>query len=365
MTKARTTTAGVAFALAVAALAAGGLAGCEKKKPAETARDQARAVSVVTIEPREIQGGLVAAGSLIPREDTAIFPQLNGYRVAEVLVDEGTTVKAGQPLARMDDTLLRAQLAQQIALATQQAVAADRADAEAARVKGLDSRGILSQEQIDSRRFAAQSARAQAAAQAAAVNDVKTREDLMIVRAPYDGLVIERTVRPGDLSAGANPWFRIAKDSLVELAADVGENALDKIRVGAPVEVTLADGIKVMGKVRLVSPRVDASTHLGRVKISLPVRSDIRAGGFASASFLGFTRSALSVPETAVRYDADGAAVMVVGGDERVTRVAVTTGQRGGGYVELLTGPPAGSRVVERAGAMLVPGEVIRAVAST
>jgi HlyD family secretion protein len=56
---------------------------------------------------------------------------------------------------------------------------------------------------------------------------------------------------------------------------------------------------------------------------------------------------------------------MVVGGDERVTRVAVTTGQRGGGYVELLTGPPAGSRVVERAGAMLVPGEVIRAVAST
>ncbi len=347
--------------LALVVLASGGLAGCEKKV-AETAREQARAVTVVTVEPREIQGGLTASGFLIPREDTAIFPQLNGYRVAEVLADEGSTVRAGQPLARMDDTLLRAQLDQQIALEKQQAVAAERADAEAARVKGLDTRGILAQEQIDSRRFAAASAHAQAAAQSAAVNDVKTREALMTVRAPYNGLVIERTVRPGDLSAGSTPWFRIAKDSQIELAADVSEDSLDKMRIGAPVEVTLADGAKVQGRVRLISPRVDAGTKLGRVKISLPVRADIRAGGFASAAFLGFTRSAVAVPETAVRYDANGAAVMVVGDDDKVTRVAVTTGQRGGGYVELNTGPPAGARVVQQAGAMLVPGDVIRPV---
>ena len=344
--------------------AAGGLAGCDNKAAdapqAQSPQSQARAVSVVTIEARDIQGGLAASGALVPREDTAIFPQINGYRVAEVLVDEGMTVKAGQPLARLDDTLLRAQLAQQTAIAVQQSVAADRADAEAARVKGLDAKGILSQEQIDTRRYAAQSARAQAAAQAAAVNDVKTREGLMTIRAPYAGLVIERNVRPGDLSGGTNPWFRIAKNSQVELAADVGEDALDKIKVGAPVLVTLADGAKVQGSVRLVSPRVDAGTKLGRVKISLPVRSDIRAGGFASASFTGSTRSALAVPEPAIRYDADGAAVMVVGPGDRVIRAPVTTGQRGGGYVELITGPPVGSRVVQKAATMLVPGDVIR-----
>ena len=353
-------------ALLLALAAAGALTGCEKKV-AETAREQARSVTVVTVEPREIQGGLVASGSLLPREDTAIFPQISGYRVAEVLVDEGFTVKAGQPLARLDDTLLRAQLDQQIALAKQENVAAERADTEAARVKGLDTRGILAQEQIDTRRFAAVSAHAQAAAQAAAVHDVETREALMTLRAPYDGLVIERNVRPGDMSstANTNPWFRIAKYSQVELAADVGEESLDKIRVGAPVQVTLADGVKVLGKVRLVSPRVDSSTKLGRVKISLPVRPDVRAGGFASAAFLGFTRSALSVPETAVRYDANGAAVMVVAGDDRVSRVPVTTGQRGGGYVELVTGPPPGTRVVEKAGAMLVPGDVIRPASPT
>jgi HlyD family secretion protein len=277
-----------------------------------------------------------------------------------VLVDEGSTVKAGQPLARLDDTLLRAQLAQQIALSNQQNIAAERAESEAERVKGLDTKGILAQEQIDARRYAALTARAQATAQAAAVNDVKTRESLMVLRAPYAGLVIERNLRPGDQTAGANPWFRIAKDSQIELAADVGESALDKMRIGAPVEVTLADGVKVQGRVRLVSPRVDAATKLGHVRISLPVRSDIRAGGFASAAFMGSSRSALSVPETAVRYDADGAALMMVGPDDRVIRAAVTTGQRGEGYVELISGPPAGTRVVQKAAAMLVPGDVVR-----
>lgn len=345
--------------MAAALTAAASLAGCEKKA-AETPRQQARAVSVVTVEPREIQGGLVASGALIPREDTAVVSQLAGYRVAEVLVDEGASVKAGQPLARLDDTLLRSQLAQQVAIADEQKVAAEKAEAEAARVKGLDTKGILAQEQIDARRFAAASARAQYAAQLAAVNDVRTREGLMVIRSPYNGLVIERNVRPGDLSGGSTAWFRIAKDSQVELAADVGEDALDKMKVGTLAQVTLADGTKVDGRVRLVSPRVDANTKLGRVRITLPVRPDIRAGGFASASFLGMTRSRLAAPETAVRYDADGAAVMVVGSDDKVTRVPVTTGQRGGGYVELVTGPPQGSRVVERAGAMLVPGDLIK-----
>jgi HlyD family secretion protein len=90
------------------------------------------------------------------------------------------------------------------------------------------------------------------------------------------------------------------------------------------------------------------------------VQDDIRAGGFASARFLGVTRSASAVPETAVRYDAEGASVMVVGADDRVARVPVTTGQRGGGYVELLTGPHDGAVVVEKAGAMIVPGDFVR-----
>jgi HlyD family secretion protein len=242
---------------------------------------------------------------------------------------------------------------------------ADQADEQAARVKGLDNEGLLSKEQIDQRRYAATAARAQARAQQAAADDMRTREALTMVRAPFSGLVIERTVRFGDMSGGTTPMFRIARDSTVELAADVSEDALDKIRPGARAMVSLADGTEVEGVVRLVSPAIDPSTKLGKVRITLPVRPDVRAGGFASARFLGFTRSASAVPETAVRYDAEGASVMVVGADDRVARVPVTTGQRGGGFVELLTGPRDGARVVEKAGAMIVPGDYVRPVQGT
>jgi HlyD family secretion protein len=277
-----------------------------------------------------------------------------------VLTDVGSWVKAGQPLVQLDDVLLRAQLDQQNALAAQQATLADQADEQAARVKGLDNEGLLSKEQIDQRRFAAIAARAQARAQQAAAADIRTREGLTMVRAPFSGLIIERNVRFGDLPGSTTPLFRLARDGQVELAADVSEDALNKIHVGDKAVVTLADGTQVDGTVRLTGPAVDPNTKLGKVRIALPVRPDIRAGGFASATFLGLTHTASAVPETAIRYDAEGASVMMIGRDDRVERIPVTTGQRGGGWVELLSGPPAGARVVQKAAAMLVPGDYVR-----
>jgi HlyD family secretion protein len=339
-----------------------GVAGCAKKAVHETPRAQARTVSVVTVEPREIEGGLTASGSLVPREQIEIYPQLTGYVVSQVLVDVGSWVKAGQPLARLDDDLLRAQVAQQNALAAQQTVLAAQAQDQAARVKGLDQDGLLSQEQIDQRRFQAKAALAQSQAQDAAAQDMRTREALTVVRTPFAGLVTERNVRFGDLTGGTTPLFRIAKDGVIELAADVEAETLDKIHPGDKAQVTLSDGQSVVGVVRLVSPAIDATTKLGRVRITLPVRPDARSGGFARATFLGYTRSATAVPETAVRYDAEGVSVMAVDAQHRVQRIPVTTGQRGGGYVELVSGPPVGTQVVERAAAMLVPGDYVNPV---
>ena len=124
--------------------------------------------------------------------------------------------------------------------------------------------------------------------------------------------------------------------------------------------VTLADSSTAQGVVRLVSPRVDSTTRLGTVRISLPVRPDIRVGGFAKASFVDLSRAVPAVPETAVRYDANGASVMVVGADGRVGQQPVQTGQRGGGYVQLLVGPPPGAVVVAKAAAQLLPGDYVK-----
>lgn len=349
----------------IAALVVGAgiaLAGCGRGKEASAIaapETPSKSVSVVTVASRPIEGGLIASGSLMPREDTAVFSDLSGYRVAEVLVEEGVWVTGGQPLARLDDSLLRSQVEQQAALANQLAVQAERAEAEAARVKDLDNASVFAKEQIEARRFAAKAARAQADAQAASARDLRIREERMTIRAPYAGLVIERNVRVGDMAGVGSPWFRIAKDGQIELAADVSESALSRLEVGATAKVILADGTEVDGKVRLVSPRVDANTKLGKVRIELPVLDSVRAGGFARAVFTGVSVASVTVPETAILYDADGAAVMLVAADGTISREPVVTGQRGSGYVQLVSGPPVGSRVVAKAAAMLVAGDKI------
>jgi HlyD family secretion protein len=338
------------------------LGGCHKTASSAAAAPQGRAVSVVAVAPRAIKGALAASGDLVPLQEAAVLPEVSGYRVSAVLADVGQYVKQGQVLARLDPALIESQIAQQQALAAQAEAQAVQAEDQAARVKDLDDTGVLSEEQIRQRRFQARAARATAQAQAAALRDIKTRAAKFSVTAPVAGLVLEKTVRPGDqaTATSSTPWFRLAENGVIELQAQMSEDDLARIRVGQHAQVTLPSGAVVTGTVRLVSPQIDAQSKLGYVRITLPVRPDVRAGGFGRAVFTDASGMALAVPETAVRYDADGASVMVVQADERVKRVPVRTGMRGGGLVQLVEGPPAGARVVQNAASFLLDGDRVR-----
>ncbi|MCC7267645.1 MAG: efflux RND transporter periplasmic adaptor subunit [Caulobacteraceae bacterium] len=346
--------------LAVAALA---LAACGKAEQPENAQARARSVTVVRIAERPMSGSLSATGQLTPREEAAVAAEVGGYRVARVLVEQGAHVRAGQTLAVLDGTLLDAQIDQQAAIAAQADATADQAEAEARRVQGLDGQGVLSQEAIEQRRATAKAQRAAANAQAAGLRDLQTRRRKLSVTAPVSGLVLTRNVRPGDTSqVGGEPWFRMARDGLIELEAQLSQDDLDRVRVGQPARVTLPNGQVVDGEVRLVSPNVDPQTKLGAVRVRLPVRPDIRAGGFGHAEFKSQGTAVLTVPETAVRYDADGASVMTVTAQNRIKEVPVKTGDRGGGLVRILSGPPAGTRVVKSAAAFLLDNDLVRPV---
>lgn len=337
------------------------LAACHK--PQAASQPQARSVTVATVSLQTLPGGVEAPGVLVSREEAAVNSELAGYRVAQVYVEQDALVKKDQPLARLDDTLLQSQIAQQTALTAQQQVAADQAKEEADHVAGLDGQGVLSAEQIDQRRFQALSAHAALEAQSAQLRDLQTREALMTVRAPVAGLVLERNVRPGDLStAGATPMFTMARDGLIELEANVAEADLFGVKVGDKVRVTLPDGTSVQGQVRLIMPSVDPQTKLGKVRISLPSGPRLRPGGFGRASFTGSSRAVSTVPETAVRYDADGATVMVVDETDHARQTRVVTGQHAGGLVELIKGPPLGARVLRSAAVFVLDGDLVKPV---
>jgi HlyD family secretion protein len=345
----------------VALAAALMLTGCSKPAP-KSAAPQPLTVTVAPVELRRLSDGLTVSGLLVSREEAGVSSELAGYRVAQVLADEDAWVKKGQPLARLDDTLLKAQIAQQQANVAQQEVAADRAKAEADRVKGLDNQGVLSNEQIAERRLAVRSAEAAVAVARAGLNDLKTRDARMVIRAPVSGRVLERTARPGDTSSPGTTLYRIARDGLIELDAEVDEADLSRVSVGNRVRVILPSGASMQGAVRFISPRVDSQTKLGHVRIALPVRPDLRPGGFARAVFEGAGKPTEVVPESAVHFDASGGYVMVVDANNRVHPTPVKTGQRSQGLVELTEGPPVGSRVALGGGVFLLDGDRVQPV---
>jgi HlyD family secretion protein len=73
----------------------------------------------------------------------------------------------------------------------------------------------------------------------------------------------------------------------------------------------------------------------------------------------------VAVPEAAVRYSADGPMVTTVDAASHAHQLAVKTGQHAGGWVELIQGPPVGSRVMLSGAAFVLEGDLVQAVADT
>jgi HlyD family secretion protein len=324
--------------------------------------DPAPTMSVAMVSRQAIPGGLTASGRLISREEAAVSPDVAGYRVRRVLVEEDAEVAKGQVLAELDSALLGAQVAQSQASLAQQEVAADKAGAEAQRVVGLDAKGVLSDEAIAERRLAARSATASVGVAKAQLDELLTQQARLLIRAPVAGRVLTRQVRPGDIAALGTVMFTIARDNLVELAAELPEAAVANVHVGDAVTVRLPTGVAVEGHVRLIGAHVDTSTGLVSTRIELPVRDDLRPGGFATARFGTMSSPAIVVPEQAIRFDSNGASVLVVDATDRVHQMTVHTGRRAGGLVEIMQGPPVGARVVLSGGSLLLDGDAIRPV---
>jgi HlyD family secretion protein len=325
---------------------------------------QTQAMRVTRIAQRDLSDTITATGHLVVREEAAVGTELNGYRVKAVYVDEGDWVKQGQPLAKLDDTLLLAQIAQAEATLAQQKANADFNNSNLTRTESLATAGASSTQALEQARMAAATTKAAVMAADAAVNSMKVMDDRMILRAPVAGRILQRSLRPGDISvpSTATPYFRIARDGLIELDAELPDARLAQLKVGDPATVTLSSGETFKGKVRFISPRVDQTTSLGHARVEMAYDPALRPGGFAQATFGGQAKGGLTVIASAIRYESGGPVVMLVGQGNKVSTVPVKLGDRMGEYVQLVDGPPGGSRVLATGSAFTLDGDVIQPI---
>ncbi|UHS62066.1 efflux RND transporter periplasmic adaptor subunit [Agrobacterium vaccinii] len=371
----------------VSALVLPGIAG------AQTAADRKNLPSIVVSKAatRDLVDRVIATGTIRPVDEIYVQPLVDGLSVDKLNVDIGDRVEAGAVLAELSkDSLLlqksqlqanRAKAEAGVAQNKAQVIEAqanyDDAVRQRDRADRLGKSGSGSVSQVEQTAAAADvaNARLQASRQAVTVGEADIKvvdaqiEDIDLklartsVKTPVAGVVSAKNARVGAIASGSgNPLFTVIKDNAIELVADLSETDIQQVKIGQRAIITVAGGRnRIEGKVRIVSPTVDATTRLGTVHIVLPTDSPARAGMYGSAEVVIASANALALPLSAVTSGRDGSTTRRVE-DGVVKQVPVEIGIQDGGFVEIRSGISVGDVVVEKAGAFVRDGDKINPV---
>jgi RND family efflux transporter MFP subunit len=340
------------------------------------------AVRVHVAMAQPIAGGasegsiLDASGYVVARRQATVASKITA-RMVELDIEEGDHVKAGQIIAKLDDTNIRAALNQSSAqLGFAKASLAEtevnlaNAQRDYERQKSLVKGHFVSQAAVDNAQTTFDGLRAQLATQQSNVEVVaegmkvaQRNLDDTIVRAPFSGIVTVKAAQPGEMvspiSAGGG-FTRTGIGTIVdmdslEFQVDVNENFINKVRTDQKVSAKLnayPDWL-IPGHVIAVIPTADRSKGTVTVRIALDQKDSrvlpemgVRVSFLAEPTGGADSKPAVgvNVPSNAVQASGETGVVFILRGDI-VERRAVRLGASSGDNATVLSGLTAGDRL--------------------
>ena len=352
-----------------------GLSSCSSEPQQVAASPEiVRNVPVLTVQPTEVPDLLEAVGTVRAVQTSTLASQMMG-NIVEIQVHEGDRVQRGEVLAVIDDSQPRATVDRAVAAdnAAQQQLAAAESDLALAgstlkRYQNLYEKKSVSPQEFDEVKAREQAAlarrdmaRADQAQANAAVVQARTSLEYSRIRAPYDGVVIEKKADPGMLASPGMPILTVEDVRRYRLEAPLNETDLSQVRIGQPVSV-LVDALgdtTLKGKVAEIVPAADPASRSFLVKIDLPADSHLRSGLFGRARFPRGERQSLLIPRSAVVEHGQLQGVFVLDQSHIATLHYVTLGNRSGENVEVLAGLQSGDQFVAAPGVLELDGKRI------
>jgi RND family efflux transporter MFP subunit len=335
---------------------------------------QVQLANVTQVYPSQAYTVLTASGYVVPQRKSALASKVTG-RLVWLGVEEGSRVKKGEVVARLESQDVEAAKTQAAANLETARFNLENARAELAdaalnlnRSKELVDKNFIARGEYDT--SVARQKKAVAAVNAAesviraneaALESAGIQLEYTLIRAPFDAVVLTKNADIGDIvtpfSASVESKaavVTIADMDSLQVQADVSESSLGQVKIGQPCEIQL-DALpdkRLRGAVHMIVPTGDRSKAAVLVKIRF-VDWDHRILPELSAkvSFLSKPVSKMDqVPRTAVNQKAlvargEGKAVFLVKGD-RAEETLVRTGAQIGDMVEVLIGLKAGDQVV-------------------
>jgi membrane fusion protein (multidrug efflux system) len=349
-----------ALALGVCAL---GVACTDAESDAEQRGGQhPPTVEAVIVEPEHVRDVVEFVGQLDATYSVVLKPEVSGV-IDSILFEEGAPVTAGDPLFRLRDAEQRARLREARA---EVALARDVVD----RTRALAKRKAESAAELNR-------AEAQYEIALARVELAQVELDRTVVRAPFDGVVGERLVSPGERVSpggdrgpgGGGESTGLARiDSLdpLDLVFTIPEAIIAIVTNGVRVTLRVAPfpGEFFRGQVYFVAPRVNVANRRMLVKARIPnPEHKLRPGLFAKLDVVVAEREgALMLPEDAVVYAREGTFVWRLDRDDLAERLPIEIGIRQVGRVEIRKGIRPGDRIVASGTHKVVSGKAVRSV---
>jgi RND family efflux transporter MFP subunit len=366
-------------------------AGCHRAEPGgeapEAVKSAEQPVSVVEAGLRPWPRIVRVQGTLSEDESAQLGVKVAG-RVKEVLVDIGSKVALGQPIAKLDteefDLMVRqaeAQVAQARAtLGLKGNTLDDKVDPQKAspvlqelalledarlnvnRAHRFTEKSVFTQEEIQARESTLRVAEARHVSALNSVHEqiavlalrraelalaIQNRKDA-IVKAPFNGIVHERHVAPGSYVSIGQPVATLVRISPLRFRAGVPERSVTGVSVGQPIRLMLeAQPQPLEAKISRISPLLDLSSRALAIEADIDNSSETwRAGLFAEAEILVDPgQRALAVPAHSVVAFGGVEKVWIVK-DNHCSPRPVRTGRRSAEYVEIIDGLEAGELVV-------------------
>lgn len=355
------------------------LAAACSKQESKPVPPKAAEVGVITVSLRDVPLIFEFVGETQSSQQVEIRARVNGF-LEERLYKEGTLVKAGDPLFRMDQKPFKAALSAADAELAQQQARLNTARANLNRVRPLAAKNALSQKDLDD--ATGQEQAAAAAVEQARANVVNARLNLgyTTISSPVSGLSSFAKKQVGSYIDATNSlltyvakldpmWvnFSLSENEVLQSQSQQASGSLKMPARGAlEVEIVLADGSVYPQRGRIAftdaSFNAETGTYLVRAEVANPTGS-LRPGQFVRVKLIGAERTrAITVPQEAVLQGQRGESVWVVGKDNKAESRVVEVGEWSGGNWVVRSGLREGEQVIVDGTVRLVPGVPVRPV---
>jgi HlyD family secretion protein len=320
-----------------------------------------RDLAPFTVVAREgsLPGVITASGELDAVQRVNVSPKRQGT-LLQLMVDEGDTVRKGQPLALMDDGDLRDRLMELQSNVQSAESEQRRSDSELRRNEPLFRQGAISLDTMNRFRSEAEVRRLATAAARQRLRQRMVEKDELIVRAPFAGVISQRYAEPGafvtptttaSATAGATSSSIVELSEGLEVVAKVPESDIGRLKVGLPasVRVDAFPDRRFQARVRQIAPRAVKTNNVTSFEVKLQLDDpapELRIGMTADIDFQTGTLQARTVVPTVAIVTEDGRpGVLLVGKRQEPTFQPVELGASSGKDTQILMGLESGTRV--------------------